>query len=261
MKQLKLSLLIIVMYFTQFDFVLADNIMNTNWRVRKFSSAIEKGKLEQARKYINEGIKFEYKNKEYTPLHHAVFKNRHDIIVLLLSAGININLTDALNRTALHDAAIYNRLKIAKLLIGHHAEINTFGKYGSTPLVAASQNGHTAIVELLLENSANPNLINKLFQVTALHAAVSNGNIISVKLLLEASANVNKKNRNGKTPLHYAIRGGRKGINRELVKLLLEHGADTSIRDNQAMSVLDYISKYKTQYIKNGVAELINKKN
>jgi ankyrin repeat protein len=52
-----------------------------------------------------------------------------------------------------------------------------------------------------------------------------------VKLLLEHGADPNIKNKDGITPLHWAV--FKSGVHVEVVKLLLEHGADPNIQNKK----------------------------
>ena len=63
---------------------------------------------------------------------------------------------------------------------------------------------------------------------TPLHKAAFKGNTEIVKMLLEAGANPNKADKEAKTPLHEAVISGRRP---EIVKLLLDTGADPTKAD------------------------------
>ena len=74
----------------------------------------------------------------------------------------------------------------------------------------------------------NPEIINEVdeYSISPLMYSVStyhNPNIEMVKYLLEKGANVNHKNNAGVTPIHYAM--GNKTDN-NIIKLLLDYGAD-----------------------------------
>ncbi|CAF1443666.1 unnamed protein product [Didymodactylos carnosus] len=99
-----------------------------------------------------------------------------------------------------------------------------------TPLMAASHYGHYEIIKFLVSNYS-PNLEiegtiqldNQTFEgVTALWCATSAGHIDIVKILVEHGADVNHRTKNGSTPLRTACYDGHFAI----VKYLVEHGAD-----------------------------------
>ena len=62
--------------------------------------------------------------------------------------------------------------------------------------------------------------------------AVLKGNIAAVKQYLDNGVNVNAKSEPGLTSLHCAVNEDFKGSHRELVKLLIEKGADVNARDD-----------------------------
>lgn len=65
-----------------------------------------------------------------------------------------------------------------------------------------------------------------------LHKACIWNNINGVKLLLKHGFDVNEKNRDGRTPLFLTS-------NEEILRLLLDAGADWTIVDNRGITVLD----------------------
>src|SRR6185503_8920456 len=84
--------------------------------------------------------------------------------------------------------------------------------------------------------------------VTALHHAVRFRSPAAVKTLIEHGANVNQAcRRNGSTPLHRAVTqtgapgtAGRSAEAREIIRLLLDAGADPAIANKLGKTPADY---------------------
>jgi hypothetical protein len=100
-------------------------------------------------------------------------------------------------------------------------------------LVVVSVYGATDCISVLLENGANPNIRNDFSgfvgkDATVVHVFAANGNVVSLENALKAGGNPNVQTTSGITPLHYARRYGFKKIE----KLLLQYGADGSLRDS-----------------------------
>lgn len=73
--------------------------------------------------------------------------------------------------------------------------------------------------------------------------AVSKNDFPSVKLLLEHGALLNVGDKDGLSPLNYALINK----NEEIAKYLLDHGAFTNSKDNKGFSVLQYTMMLKTK--------------
>lgn len=105
-------------------------------------------------------------------------------------------------------------------LLQQRAEVDTADRYGFTALMMAAQDGKADVVSKLLEAGANCNKCNG-HGLSALMQA-SRGGIEVLKMLLDAGANVNFAGNNGWTVLLSAIQEGRL----DKVRLLLDAGAD-----------------------------------
>jgi ankyrin repeat protein len=156
----------------------------------------------------------------FTPLLYAARENCLACIDVLLQRGASIDLPDPDGVTPLHVAVMNANWDLARKLIEAGADVNQWDIYGEAPLFAAvglytRRDGGRAsidplneadgptIVRLLLERGANPNM-----------------------QLFFRPANVNgTTNTRGSTPLIRAANSGEL----ELVKLLLEHGADATV--------------------------------
>ena len=70
----------------------------------------------------------------YPPLHWAAFKDRKDVVALLLANKADINAKDDVGLTALHLAAIAEHKDMVELLLANKADVNAKDNSGMTPL-------------------------------------------------------------------------------------------------------------------------------
>lgn len=154
-------------------------------------------------------------------------KNGHtDIVKVLLFAGTNVDTADHRRYTALMIASTNGYTDIVKALIAAKANINQQGPRGNTPLLMAAENGHTDIVTTFLKYGADVD-DSDINWNTALSLAGSNGYKDTVKELISSGADVNVRNRyNGKTAL-LAVAAKN---HLDIIKLLLFHGANITDR-------------------------------
>jgi ankyrin repeat protein len=109
---------------------------------------------------------------------------------------------------------------------------------GWLPLHLAAAFAEPSAVELLLEHGAHIHQVShNPMRNQALHACVALSNsIANLRLLLEAGASVNATQAGGYTPLHQSAASGKAAV----VELLLEHGADKTLRCDQGKTPADY---------------------
>jgi ankyrin repeat protein len=157
---------------------------------------------------------------------------------LLLEYGASVTKGDENGITPLHDAIRGTEcvLKMVRLLVSHGANVNAKDRRGDTPLHDAVSLGlvdenleynDKAVIEYLLTNGANINEVNA-DGCTPLYEAYAVARLDIVKLLIEHGADVNiKNNEDGFSLLHRAAWLG----DLEAVALFVKHGADTHARD------------------------------
>ena len=99
------------------------------------------------------------------------------------------------------------------------------------PLQGAIVFGHTEIVQLLLENGVDPNV--EVDHLIPIISASRDGYLDIVRLLLQYGADVAVDD-------NYAIGMASQNGHLEVVRLLLENGADPTVRDNYALIWASY---------------------
>ena len=157
--------------------------------------------------------------------------------------------------TALVFAAREGDLESARILLAAGADVNQATQYGWTALLTATQNRNYVLGRFLLDHGANPNLANK-GGWTPLYLATDNRNIEGgdypvrpgdldhlefIRRLLAAGADVNARAKDSTETrtifkMQWLYEDGATAFLRasqssdvELMKLLLEHGADPTI--------------------------------
>ncbi|HKE87185.1 MAG TPA: ankyrin repeat domain-containing protein [Vicinamibacterales bacterium] len=193
-----------------------------------------------------------------TPLLYAARENCSACVNVLLENKVDIDLPDPDGASPLLVAIMNANWDLAKQLIAAGADVNQWDIFGESPLLTAvdlrsridgghasidPQNGTTglAIVTLLLERGANPNM--QLFfkpanvrgavytrGSTPLIRAAVNNDLEIVKLLLEHGADATLSTADRQTPIH-AVLAGRAPENQalELIKVLQKAGTDVNV--------------------------------
>ncbi|NOY76196.1 MAG: hypothetical protein GXP32_10480 [Kiritimatiellaeota bacterium] len=212
-------------------------------------------------------------NEGWSPLHYAVRYSIPSIVTVLLDKGAEINATTNALRTPLALAPFNKKhgVEIAKLLIARKASLDKGDDGGFTPLHRALNKKRYAIVRLLVEAGADiHNAKNHLGNTPLLYAIKKKCGLEIISYLIDHGANVNFKNKDmhnaldydifyhdrkielaetllkhkielnkrdygGGTPLHNAVH--KKCL--AMVKWLLDHGADKTIKNNAGKTPLE----------------------
>jgi ankyrin repeat protein len=116
------------------------------------------------------------------------------------------------------------------------AQANAYAADGHTPVGLAAFFAPASTVRLLLDRGADVHAAARNgMKVQALHAAVASRNAEAVALLLDRGADPNARQQVGYTPLMGAANAGRE----DLVDLLLRHGADRTLVNDEGKTAAD----------------------
>lgn len=175
-------------------------------------------------------------------VHNATFKNGIDrapvleLIQSLLAAGANVNA-----RTKETPPFRHHLLEIT-------GSLEWVDFTGQTPFLTAALAGDVTVMKLLLQHGADPHI--NTFQGTSPLMAAAGVNWVvaqtwtegpkqlleAVKLCYELGMDVNQKNSMGITALHGAANRG----SEDIIRFLVEKGADLTAQDNEHRSALDW---------------------
>lgn len=161
----------------------------------------------------------------------------------LAATGVDLNRRDRTTWTPLFTAVHFNKMEIVEWLITQEGiQIDAKSADGRTALHEAARNSmNPEIVTLLIDAGANIEAIDKDLHHTPLHYAAAAHNINAMKVLIEAGAKINVKNVNDRTPLHIACLNVHlySKTNEEVVKFLIDHGADKNAKDKEGNTPWD----------------------
>lgn len=178
-----------------------------------------------------------------TPLHYVSYQNNSKVGAVLLQHGADVNAKDKDGQTPLYttikDSSRWGPsdeasvLDTVSMLLSYHADPNIAAGDGNTPLQVAGYTRYS-LIRILLDHGADPNLggpdkiLLNAADVSPNSATVSNDREL-VGLLLAHGASPNVKDKTGETVLQKAAARG----DLETVQMLIQHGAEVNaVEDN-----------------------------
>jgi len=169
--------------------------------------------VEQIREAINSGLPVDLRNGEgRTALLIATRANAVHAARSLIDLGADVNAKDHIEDSPFLYAGAEGRLDILKMTVDAGADLGSTNRYGGTALIPAAHHGHVDTVRYLLTTDIDINHINKLGWTALLEAVIlgDGGPAYQeiVKLLLEAGASSSIADGEGVTPLQHADRRG-----------------------------------------------------
>jgi ankyrin repeat protein/Cdc6-like AAA superfamily ATPase len=200
------------------------------------SRAIRTGDLPTARVLLEHGASTMYFGLEDVyDLHHAVCRGDEEMIRLLFDYGCDPNRRGFFGRSALADAIATRRQinydAVIKLLLEKGLDIDSKDSFGRTALLQASWLADWDHVKTLVENGADRSAIDFDGKTAFSFATGRLDDVVGVKALLDCGFDIELKDGLGRTPLADAAYNNLENV----VKLLLEHGADPQSKDNDGM--------------------------
>lgn len=176
----------------------------------------------------------------YDDFFNALLRNDAPAVSRLIGRGFDPNTTGPSGVVALHLAIMERSYAVAETLIqARGIQVDKRNNTDETALMLAALRGHMDLCRLLLGRGAD---VNKPGW-TALHYAASGEQTEIVKLLLDHFAYIDAEAPSGNTPLMMAVMYGPEST----IALLLEAGADPTLKNNAGRTAMDLAEGIKRQ--------------
>lgn len=184
----------------------------------------------------------------YDDFFRAVKVDNAGAIRTLLQRGLDPNLIEAgRGDTGLILALREDSMKVFNVLLNaRDIDLEAKSRNGDTALMLAAYKKNQPAVEALLAKGAEVNRPGW----TALHYAAAIGSNEIVQILLDNYAYIDAESPNKTTPIMMAARGG----HIMTVKLLLDQGADATLKNELGMTAIDFAVQFGYQDIAEGLA-------
>jgi ankyrin repeat protein len=201
--------------------------MTTSTLAQEFLTAAEKGQLELLKNCIEKGVDINTTNRQgRTAIVNASLNKHYECVSFLINAGADIDKQDQTCFNPFLLSCLNNDLTLLRLVLPAKPNLDLLTRFGGVGITPASEKGHVEIVRELLEKTEiNVNHTNFVGWTPLLEAIVLNDGGEKqqqiVKLLLEHGANPHMTDKYGKKPLELAREKGY----HEIAELLVAAGA------------------------------------
>jgi len=183
----------------------------------------------------------------------AIKQDTPEVLKQLLQRGFDPNTVDSIGQHGLYLALAEPSPKTARLLIEWpKSNVNALNAQGESALMMAALKGQLELATALIKRDAD---VNKTGW-TPLHYAAASGHLAIMGLLLENHAYIDAESPNGTTPLMMAAQYG----STTAVKLLLDAGADPLLKNQQALSAIDFALRVNRTDAAEQIAAIIRKR-
>ncbi|HZM89800.1 MAG TPA: ankyrin repeat domain-containing protein [Blastocatellia bacterium] len=176
----------------------------------------------------------------HVPIFAAARRDRADVVEFLLDLGVPIEIEDDTRQRPLHEAASHDSINVAKLLIERGADLEAVEtNWNNTPLDHALYGNLHRMIKFLSGYTRD------VFRLTWI------GNLERLREVLDEEPQLAKLVDENNTPLMWIPDD--EGRARQIVELLVAHGADPTIKNKEGMTAAD-LAERRAMY---DVAELL----
>ncbi len=236
--------------FREYIYYLLDSGAETNIFVETFL-----GRTREVKKFLDRGperMKEVERRRGYTPLHYAIQKGKFDIAGMLIDFGVDVNAKAV--GTMVENIIFSSWCMNPSSYIASETSQEWDASEGTTPLHVAAGSPYDKGLEIgerLIEAGADVNARDTC-NFTPLHVSIFSCSPQFARLLLSKGAKIDAADHNGDRPIHMASAINRtqyrqwRGIsldlncrtNAQLVKVLIEAGADANALDGMGLTPL-----------------------
>ena len=195
--------------FKEIERILLKEAAAAGERDAKLIAAAKRGDAAEAKELLAQGASVHARDdKGVTALIAAAYRNDLAIADLLIQAGADVNAQDNTKQSAYLIPTAEGYLELLRRTLQAGADVNSLDSYNGTGLIRAADRGHVDIIKELLRTDIKIDHVNRLGWTALLEAIILGDGgpryAEVVRLLVEAGANVNLADGQGVTPLAHA---------------------------------------------------------
>ncbi|HXF52940.1 MAG TPA: quinoprotein dehydrogenase-associated putative ABC transporter substrate-binding protein [Hyphomicrobiaceae bacterium] len=221
---------------------------------QELSNAINANDIERVKFLVEKGADVNAPDPQgWLPLQNAARQRQDAMIAALIDLGADPNKASADGTTPLITAAMRDHVPSVKVLIEKGANVEEPGPHGYRPLAMAIADGRYEVAKAMMEAGADVSVasgaegLTPLMLVAAQTAPAEGSRFLPgstrpidiAKALVERKADVNAQAKNGMTALMIAATHN----NAPMIGLLMEAGADPSLKNAQGLTATDLAEK------------------
>ena len=188
-------------------------------KVMDLITAAERGDVDLVQRLLAQGMRVDAQDRQgRTALIAAAYRNQIAVAEMLIAAGADVNIQDSTQQSAylIATSEVGSDPRLLNLTLQHGADVMSLDSYNGTGLIRAAERGHVEIVQALLATPIPVDHVNRLGWTALLEAIIlGNGDARHtevVRLLVDAGANVQLADKQGITPLAHARERGYQAI-------------------------------------------------
>ncbi|EJT82577.1 hypothetical protein GGTG_02550 [Gaeumannomyces tritici R3-111a-1] len=186
-------------------------------------------------------------SKGRPPLFHAAAAGSAELVALLHARGADVNERSSMGEPYFMGVVQGGNAAMVRMLLERGCDANTRDVLGRPVLIEALAAANLDLAAALLTHHADPNVREPLTTQTALHVAAAHQNpervVDLVRLLLDHGADANARDGTGEPLVLAAAVKDR----RELFRLLISRGADPNARDIYGRTMLQLLVRRRQQ--------------
>lgn len=210
----------------------------------QMARAIVAGDLAKVEQFLRDGADPNARDSiDDPPLAVAIGTRKTDIALRLLAAGADPKAVGRDKESMLLYAVSYGDHRVTAVLLDRGVDPNAFSRLGLSMIGIAADDDKLAVLKLLLDRGVHVDAKDR-YHVPPLHYAARDGAVKAAMLLLDRGAQINyqvpEQNSPGETALHAAASAGKL----EMVKLLVSHGANRTLVDDEGLTAQQQAFKH-----------------
>ena len=214
--------------------------------------ALESSNLEAIKYLLSHGAKLDDDARGRSLLMAAADTGNLKIAEYLLQNDFQktrVNSCDNVGKTVAHYCAIKGHESLLKIVTSHGAILEAEDKYGIRPLMYACANGQINIVNFLANQGVKVGALDTDGRHALHHCFLTDSpHRLCVKRLIREEIDVNAPDNKHIRAVMLACRVCPRS-HLDVIELLLEHGADPVLQDNETNDAFDYASRPDTRHL------------